>query len=463
MDAKIQFSTSISGSRLKAETTLPFVQYEILCEMRLSGTQCNDRFVYKWKVWKRYNQFLQLHKAMDSHYGWNVVPAIFPSTRKFTFNKFSESYIRQRKNGLNEYWTKLVAIPDATNFVTDKYSAHIREFLNISEIQRGVSLLVSQNITWIQEADMQRTAAQEAERLRVLSEEAARLLKTATAEAERRCKEADEAERLRRIRQKEVAELVCIICDETCYQVEGYECSQHHFICRRCFNKDIIRLSSDSYHLFKQRGCQMICVGCKEVIEDRFTCNLIDQSGLAAFNLAKKRFHEEMLVQEYEGRMHRMREDVEREIIAANHRHAVLIKHSNHIIEEILTIKCPNRSCKIPFIMDDSFSECFSLQCMGCGHNFCGWCLVDCGTDAHAHVIGCRPERTSPRGLFPQNDNNGRHSAKYYFDRVHGPRRAEAVKAYLDCNSLPCEDRKAIIRSVSETWDLMKDNILLSY
>ena len=55
-----------------------------------------------------------------------------------------------------------------------------------------------------------------------------------------------------------------------------------------------------------------------------------------------------------------------------------------HLIEDVLTLKCPR--CGQAFL---DFDGCFALTCSRCGCGFCGWCLHDCGDDAHRHVANC--------------------------------------------------------------------------
>ena len=163
--------------------------------------------------------------------------------------------------------------------------------------------------------------------------------------------------------------------------------------------------------------------GCDERVDGVRTANLALPDGLEALMLANKRAVEEPLFRQYEDRLLRLRGELQRELDSGNRQQADLLRHRNHIIEDILTIRCPYHNCKLPFLMDPDFDECFALKCEGCGHGFCGWCLVNCGTDAHSHVPTCRPQDTQPRVLFPQYDNRGRLSAKDCFDLVHGPRR----------------------------------------
>jgi hypothetical protein len=66
----------------------------------------------------------------------------------------------------------------------------------------------------------------------------------------------------------------------------------------------------------------------------------------------------------------------------------------NRIHDEILTLKCP--SCKKAFL---DFEGCFALKCSNCPCGFCGWCLADCGSDAHSHVRKC-PHKLNKDAYF---------------------------------------------------------------
>jgi hypothetical protein len=45
-------------------------------------------------------------------------------------------------------------------------------------------------------------------------------------------------------------------------------------------------------------------------------------------------------------------------------------------------MKCPR--CAKAFF---DFDGCFAVSCGICPCRFCGWCLEDCGSDAHKHVV----------------------------------------------------------------------------
>ena len=52
------------------------------------------------------------------------------------------------------------------------------------------------------------------------------------------------------------------------------------------------------------------------------------------------------------------------------------------------------------------FNGCLALACSRCPCHFCGWCSVDCGTDAHAHV------RQYPPGTPSNCNSHGRPAAR---------------------------------------------------
>eukprot|EP01047_Picozoa_sp_COSAG01_P012870 COSAG01_NODE_590_length_15129_cov_55.685895_2_plen_4125_part_01 len=92
--------------------------------------------------------------------------------------------------------------------------------------------------------------------------------------------------------------------------------------------------------------------------------------------------------------------------------------HRKHIVENILTLKCPR--CGQAFV---DFQNCFALTCSraGCGCGFCAYCLEDCGDDAHSHVKRC-----------PRNPNQGHYAyGQAEFNAVQKTRREEMVREYL--------------------------------
>lgn len=132
--------TRINGS--PGNGTARFVEYEIACQIRLlAGTLVEKEIVYKWCVWKRFSQFLLLHKVlmrlnfvifvlmMDDYstcmvdktftfimfqltsrinysifcqtiqksLGWLMKSKVFPPSRTFVYDKTSLEFIEKRR------------------------------------------------------------------------------------------------------------------------------------------------------------------------------------------------------------------------------------------------------------------------------------------------------------------------------------------------------------------------------
>ena len=265
----------------------------------------------------------------------------------------------------------------------------------------------------------------------------------------------------------------CLVCfGDGLLLTDGFECtaSSKHFVCKKngCFAQ-VVKDQSGCIARFKANGCKIRCTfpGCGEVVKDHAVSTYAGEDGFGAFLRAKLAANEEKVVSDYEERLRTLRAQVEQEVLAGLSHQTEHLRHRNHIIEVLLTIKCPNRRCQVVFIMDKDFDECFALRCSSCATNFCGWCLRDFGAgNAHGHVLNCRLDHLQPRGLFPQHDRGCVYSAKQCFDQVHGPRKAAAVTEYLDAQRLFGAEREAVIQLVEEQWNtggitLLGDNISL--
>eukprot|EP00549_Striatella_unipunctata_P024881 CAMPEP_0118677548 /NCGR_PEP_ID=MMETSP0800-20121206/2690_1 /TAXON_ID=210618 ORGANISM="Striatella unipunctata, Strain CCMP2910" /NCGR_SAMPLE_ID=MMETSP0800 /ASSEMBLY_ACC=CAM_ASM_000638 /LENGTH=123 /DNA_ID=CAMNT_0006573237 /DNA_START=292 /DNA_END=663 /DNA_ORIENTATION=+ len=107
------------------------------------------------------------------------------------------------------------------------------------------------------------------------------------------------------------------------------------------------------------------------------------------------------------------------------------------IVEEILTLRCPR--CSQAFL---DFDGCFALTCCACDCGFCGWCLEDCGSDAHRHVANC-PAKLGSDALF---------GTKEQFRKAQQKRKEERLVAFL--GSLPTnEQRLAALDGVKSDLD----------
>lgn len=96
----------------------------------------------------------------------------------------------------------------------------------------------------------------------------------------------------------------------------------------------------------------------------------------------------------------------------------VVERHRQYIVNRILTLACPR--CSQAFV---DFTGCFALTCASqrCGATFCAYCLLDCGSDAHAHVESCAYNKG-------RGDLYGRFEE---FVEHQKQRKARKVEAYL--------------------------------
>lgn len=99
---------------------------------------------------------------------------------------------------------------------------------------------------------------------------------------------------------------------------------------------------------------------------------------------------------------------------------SMLSRHRLHIAETILTLKCPRQQCGVAIF---DFNGCFAVTCNACNCGFCGWCLMDCGNDAHSHVKICQHSPPAYRGSY--------YGTMQEFNQVHRTKRRERVLAYI--------------------------------
>ena len=109
-------------------------------------------------------------------------------------------------------------------------------------------------------------------------------------------------------------------------------------------------------------------------------------------------------------------------------------KHRLYIIENFMNLHCPR--CH-GVILD--FNGCFALYCANprCEAAFCGWCLKDCGMDAHDHVLECP-------------DGNGEHFASissFYF--THNVKRVSKIRKYID-SSVAVRHRNLVLKFITK-------------
>jgi hypothetical protein len=105
-----------------------------------------------------------------------------------------------------------------------------------------------------------------------------------------------------------------------------------------------------------------------------------------------------------------------------------------HVVDRLLTLACPR--CSAAFV---DFNGCFAVTCHRCSCGFCGWCLADCGADAHQHVPRC--VRNGAGGSV--------YGTAAAFGQAQQERRRRLVREYLD--TLPDERlRKRLLAACAQ-------------
>ena len=107
------------------------------------------------------------------------------------------------------------------------------------------------------------------------------------------------------------------------------------------------------------------------------------------------------------------------------------------VVDDILTLRCPR--CRQAFL---DFDGCFSIRCSICPCSFCGWCLEDCGTDAHSHVAKC------PSKPFGANLYFGTHQQ---FNTAQNVKRRTDVKQFLA--ALSESERAVTLEAIQKDLD----------
>jgi hypothetical protein len=111
-----------------------------------------------------------------------------------------------------------------------------------------------------------------------------------------------------------------------------------------------------------------------------------------------------------------------------------------HIIDCILTLKCP--SCDKAFA---DFEGCFALFCCdaqgnGCQAAFCGYCLQQCALrSVHQHVAACKHNTAAGHDVW---------GTRADFDTAQQRRQKRLVEQYLD--TLPAALREQVLVATVE-------------
>mmetsp|Transcript_35652 Transcript_35652/g.44214 ORF Transcript_35652/g.44214 Transcript_35652/m.44214 type:complete len:260 (+) Transcript_35652:726-1505(+) len=83
--------------------------------------------IKRWKTWKRYSEFYTLDQALRKQLGWKLQDVKFPPKR--TFFNLDENFIQSRRESLDEYLCKVLAIRGVSDFHLHTSSSDLKNFL----------------------------------------------------------------------------------------------------------------------------------------------------------------------------------------------------------------------------------------------------------------------------------------------------------------------------------------------
>jgi serine/threonine protein kinase len=214
---------------------------------------------------------------------------------------------------------------------------------------------------------------------------------------------------------------LCSVCFESRWLDQGVECEQQHFVC----NGDLATLA------------QMFCSWPPSVIVQQGALRCAE-AGCASAPWSNACLARSLSDEQFKLYIDRLREVAESRVLIEQRllRDAELAllerqlrgemspdeevaAHHQAIRVDLLCLQCP--LCRTAFIVD--FDCCLAMNCGNCRTAFCGWCLKDCGDDAHHHVsYVCELNPTQPRNAYGNAAQ---------FEAVHRHRRAQLVASYL--------------------------------
>jgi len=214
-------------------------------------------------------------------------------------------------------------------------------------------------------------------------------------------------------------QVACLICMDDLTILDGPLCAplDGHFLCTTCFDghvaEEVTKPSFAGDVRCPSPGCKSNPYGGHVVARHAkpATFEALNKKVLAL----RESENNAIMQRQFEERL-----DMERrkfELRSAEVAQMAQVEQARkHIIDNILTLKCPR--CGQAFV---DFNGCMALTCSrgGCNCGFCALCLKDCGTDAHAHVASCASSGGNVFGSFED------------FEKHQVRRKELAVKEYL--------------------------------
>ena len=242
--------------------------------------------------------------------------------------------------------------------------------------------------------------------------------------------------------------VMCVVCRDMYAIQEGICCTSNaeppapHFYCRDCFS-DTVRVQCDGScrgALIASEGA-ILCPVCMEPparppFADRSIALQLTAEVYDTYSKAKADVLRHIAATETEERLRAEMSTVEGQVQLC----CRYIEDHIVILDCPQIIKCPNIQCTASLEVPEDFDSCFALKCDSCRQQFCGWCLVHVGKDAHDHVRRC-DKSGNPGNVFVPP---GRPARDVLNDVLRGWRRQQ-VEELL--NRLPLTDAaKDVVR-----------------
>ncbi len=209
----------------------------------------------------------------------------------------------------------------------------------------------------------------------------------------------------------------------------GIECSEGHFHCCDC----IVKLVTDSLEVVNKgkrelRDCRIMCwkfpSECRAAgFQDRDLAKHLSVSMFEAYLSARMEILQKKMEFEMEEKMKQQLSEQLEVLVAMSEKEREISLARRYIEEEILQMRCPRPACRKAFY---DFDGCFAISCSSCPCKFCGWCLKDCGDDAHPHCRACPKVPNGVDALFPKMPD-----ARGAFDYSHKMRCKNKITKYL--------------------------------
>ena len=234
----------------------------------------------------------------------------------------------------------------------------------------------------------------------------------------------------------------CLSCYDDYPSSAGVECTAaaaKHFLCDGCFEVSVVsQVSADYRGEFVRHASQCVCQFCLpasvSAFSDRQLANHTSDVLFAQYRKATEEVVQVRVTRQVTSELLRKHKEniavMRQEIANASAQERIIFEHRLTIVEEILTLTCQHRGCGAAIF---EFDACFAVRCNLCGNDFCAWCLLDCGRDAHEHVKRC-PESKHPGSVY---------GTKEQFEDHQNGRRKLKVQQYL-AQTVAAKDRAAV-------------------